>query len=248
VIRPRTARTGSWSGHVSLSGPGDHPLLLRSDGSRWWRVISPSMPDGGILSAVSTQPDGNAWAVGNACTPCKTLILRWDGSAWRRVNSPSFGGYAQLLDISTTLTSGWASGWYSCTRRCSQPGVDAPTLILRWDGSAWRRVNSPSLGQLNVLNAISGVAGGTAWAGELSCAAPCGSPPAFRSAILRWNGSDWSRVPSPAGNWQLNGIVAQPGGGAVAVGHARLPGCGSASEVDCTVILRRSGSRWSVVR
>jgi Protein kinase domain len=237
-----------------LSGPGDYPLLLRSDGSRWRRVSSQGMPGGGMLSAVSTQPDGNAWAVGNACAlSCKTLILRWDGWAWRRVNSPSFGGYAQLLDISTTATSGWASGWYSCTGRCGQPGVGAPALILLWNGYSWSPAKIPSLGHLNLLNAISGAPDGTAWAGELSCTALCrqpsASPAVFRSAILRSNGSDWSQLrPSPGGNWMLSGIAAEPGGGAVAVGHECMSGCGKPSEVDRTVILRSNGSRWSVVR
>jgi hypothetical protein len=44
------------------------------------------------LSAISTAPDGTAWAVGNRChdfTKCSTLILHWNGTAWTRAPSPS---------------------------------------------------------------------------------------------------------------------------------------------------------------
>jgi hypothetical protein len=237
-----------------LSESSDHPFILRSDGSRWWRVTSPSIPDGGNLSAVSTQPDGDAWVVGDACTPhCATLILHWDGSAWRKVASARPGGYSQLLDTSATATSVWASGWYSCKVRCGQPGVGAPTLMLLWNGHSWSPANSPNPGHVNLLTAISGAADGTTWAAELSCTTLCGppsaSPAVFRSALLRWNGSDWSQLrPSPGGHWMLSGIAAEPGGGAVAVGHECLSGCRTVKEVDRTVILRLNGSRWSVVR
>jgi serine/threonine protein kinase len=257
AVSVTTAGTIFAVGYMCTGGCGvgliefhDRPLILRSDGSRWSRVVSPSMPDGGSLSAVSSLPGGNAWAVGAACTPgCRTLILRWNGSAWRRVASPSLGGYAQLLDISTTATSGWAGGWYSCTRRCGPPGVRTQTLMLRWDGHSWSRVKSPSLGQLHLLNTVSGAAGGMAWAGELSCTGPCGSGSAFRTVMLRWNGSDWSPLtPGPAGNWSLAGIDTEPGGGAIAVGHACTSACGAANEADRTLIVRWNGSRWSVVR
>jgi serine/threonine protein kinase len=225
------------------------PLILRSDGSRWLRVDSPSLRRSGILSAVSTQPDGDAWAAGDACvsgSACRTLILHWDGSAWSRVHSPSPGHDAHLLSISTTSAGGWASGWYSCTSGCDP----MQTLILRWNGHSWSQVRSPSPpDQFNALYAISGT-GGTAWAAGIpSCTMRCTSSSGLRTLILRWNGSLWSRVPAtPVGNWALGGIATGPDGSAAAVGHACLSGCTGASEVDRTVILRRSGSRWSVVR
>jgi Protein kinase domain len=241
----------------------DRPLILRSDGSTWSRVsISPSLRRGASLSAVSTQPDGKAWAAGDACTPvCKALILHWDGSAWRRVPSQSPGGSAELLDISTTATGGWASGLYDCKPHCSPHEPRTQTLILRWSGHSWLQVNSPSLGQFNVLYAITGAAHGTAWAaGTPSCGVSCGSPRAARGVILRSDGSDWSQAtPSPAGQWWIAGIAAEPDGGAIAVGHTIGVGhpvdvgrvctspCGATHEVDRTLLLRWNGSRWSVV-
>ena len=230
-----------------LPTPDDHLLILRSDGSRWWKVTSPNLPASGALSAVSTQPDGNAWVVGTACTPgCGALILHWNGSAWSRALFPH-GQFAALLDISTTATGGWASGWYTC-KPCRPHEQGNQMLIFRRDGQSWSQVKSPNSESSGILYGIA-AADRTAWAvGNPACGTPCKSQPALRTVILRWNGSVWSRVPSPVGNWTLTGIVAEPGGGAVAVGYACISGCGKKSEVDRTVMLRWNGSRWSVVR
>ena len=231
-----------------LPNPSDHPLILRSDGSRWSKVISPSLPDAGSLSAVSTLPDGDAWVAGAACTPgCRALILHWNGSVWSRVLIPSPGQFADFLDISTTATGGWASGWYAC-KPCRPHERSSQMLIFRWDGHSWWQVKSPDSAS-NILWGIA-AADRTAWAvGEPACETPCKSQPALRTVILRWNGSDWSRAtPTPVGDWPLTGIVAEPGGGAVAVGHVCISGCGTVHEVGRTVILRLNGSRWSVVR
>jgi len=241
---------------IGLPQPNYRPLILRSDGSRWLRVSSPNLPRGGSLSAVSSLPGGNAWTVGAACTPgCRTLILHWNGSAWSRVPAPSPGRYADLFDISATATGGWATGFSICPKHCRPHEHKSETLILHRDGHSWSQPKSPSPGQLNVLYAISGAASGTAWAvGNPACGTPCESQPALRTLILRRSGTDWSRVtPSPVGNWSLTGIAVQSGGGAMAVGfavgvgHCTSP-CATPPEVDRTLILRLTGSRWSVVR
>ena len=233
----------------------DRPFILRSNGSRWWEVNSPNTPHHGVLWAVSTKPGGNAWAAGATCTTvCKTLILHWDGSLWSQVKSPSPRHNAYLYAISMTATGGWASGWSAaCSTLCHRHGPRLYTLILHWNGRSWSPVKSPSTpDEFNIVSAISGAASGTWAAGVPSCKTYCLPRPASRSAvrvlILHWNGSDWLRVPSPAGNWPLTGIVAEPGGGAVAVGHVCISRCTSEFEVDRTVLLRLNGSRWSVVR
>jgi serine/threonine-protein kinase len=225
----------------------DRPLILRSGGSTWSEVSSERLPPTGILSAVSTQPDSDAWAAGAVCTTvCKALILHWDGSRWSQVPSRSSGQNAYLYAISMTATSGWASGWSYCSRHC-RPEHDTHTLILHWDGRSWLQVKSPSSQrQFNLMLAVS-AAGGTEWAAGIpSCGAHCASSP-VHTLILRGNGSVWSRVPSPAGNLPLDGIIAERGGGAVAVGHECMSGClPHHHEVDRTVILQLNGSRWSV--
>jgi len=230
----------------------DHPLILQSDGSRWSKVTSPNLPDGGSLSAVSAQLDGNAWVAGTACTSsCKALILHWNGSAWSRVHTSRPGQFADLLDISTTATGWWASGFYLCPAVCGPHKQRIHTLILRRNGHSWPQVNSLEVGLYNVLYGISATADRTAWAvGTPSCGT-CGPPTVFRAVILHWNDSHWSEeTPSTDGDWSLTGITAEPrGGGAIAVGSACISHCGAGrSEVDRTLILRSNGSRWSVVR
>lgn len=225
----------------------DRPLILRSVGSTWSEVSSKRLPPTGILSAVSTQPDGDFWAAGAVCTTvCKALILHWDGSRWSPVPSRTSGQNAYLYAISMTATGGWASGWSYCSRHC-RPEDDSRTLILHWDGHSWLQAKSPSPHrQFNLVLAIS-AADGMEWAAGLpSCEAHCASSP-VRTLILRGNGSVWSRVSSPAGNLPLDGIVAERGNGAVAVGHECLSGClPHQHEVDRTVLLQLTGSRWSI--
>jgi hypothetical protein len=237
--------------HCALKSEIDQPLILRSDGSTWWRMESSSLPPRGVLWAVSTQSGENAWAVGGGCTPgCgNMLILHWDGSRWSQVTSQSPGQDASLFAISTTATDGWASGLY-CSARCHSPKPVSNALILRWNGHSW--LQSPGAQPDNLLFGISAEADGTAWAAGAPQCGPCGSPPVYDAGLLRWNGSDWSRVPSPFGNLLLTGIVAERGGDAVAVGHECMSGCdtvkGAVKEVDRTVLLRLNGSGWSVVR
>jgi hypothetical protein len=171
------------------------------------------------------------------------------------VASPSPGQNAVLYDVSITAAGGWASGWSYCSTSCPGQKLVSHTLILHWNGHSWSQDRSPDAEPYNILYGISGAAGHAAWAvGAPSCGA-CGSPPVFRTVILRWNGSDWSRVtPSPGGKWPLTGIAAEPGGGAIAVGrtirviHACTAPCDVTYEVDRTLILRWNGSRWSAVR
>jgi len=249
-------------GHVCAEGCGtgqreseDRPLILRSDGSRWSRVSSPSLPRDGSLSAISSQPDGNAWAAGTTCTPrCGIVIMHWNGHSWSQAVSPRSGWGADLIAISVTHAGGWASGVSQCKPDCRPHEQSTQTMILHWNGRTWPRVKSPSPGGFNALLAIGGAAGGTAWAaGAPSCGMHCGSSP-LHTLILHWNGSHWRPTPSPAGDWWLTGIAAQSGGGAIAVGrsvgfvHACASPCTTTYQVDHTVILHLNGSHWSVVR
>ena len=65
------------------------------------------------------------------------------------------------------------------------------TLILHWNGTAWKRVPSPSLA--GSLSSVAAISGGDAWAvGDTSTQPGRGAP-----LILHWNGKAWKRVPSP---------------------------------------------------
>jgi hypothetical protein len=81
------------------------------------------------------------------------------------------------------------------------------TLILHWNGKAWKRVPSPSPGGSS-LAGVAATSARNAWA--------VGATGTGRTLILRWNGRAWKRVPSPGGS--LSGVAATSARNAWAVG------------------------------
>jgi len=94
----------------------------------------------------------------------------------------------QLTGVAATSAGhAWAVG-YTFTRR----GNPGKTVIVRWNGTAWRRVPSPSPGTNASLSGVAATSSSNAWAVGYT-ATSTGS----KTLILRWNGSVWKRVPSP---------------------------------------------------
>ena len=95
--------------------------------------------------------------------------------------------------------------------------ASAKTLILRWNGTAWKQVPSPSPGAGASLSGVAATSAGSAWAVGFTRPAS-----AAKTLILRWNGTAWKRVPSPSPGGQrrrlLRGVAATSAGSAWAVG------------------------------
>jgi len=72
------------------------------------------------------------------------------------------------------------------------------TLIAHWDGTAWKRVPSPSPAG-STLFRVAATSARNAWA--VGCSG-CRGPGVPEPLILRWNGTGWTRVanPGPAGS------------------------------------------------
>jgi hypothetical protein len=63
------------------------PLVLRWNGSRWWRIAVPV--DHGELTAVDVQGNGDVWAVGIGGTPMTSpLVLHRDDTGWHDATPP----------------------------------------------------------------------------------------------------------------------------------------------------------------
>jgi hypothetical protein len=170
--------------------PGRKSLVLHWNGRAWNKVASPSqgVPPDSNLSAVSAAASADALAAGWSYfyvpDEQNTLALRWAGRAWTRVASPSPGPkgdvFAFLSGVSAlSPSSAWAVG-----SRITSTAND--TLILRWNGSRWRRVASPDPGRSSgsSLNAVSMLSRSSAWA--------VGSGGGV--LILHWNGTRWARA------------------------------------------------------
>jgi hypothetical protein len=190
--------TDAWAvGYDVTSGSTDKTLILHWDGNAWTQFASPSPgTNGTVLEAVAATSSTDAWAVGSSFTAstAKTLTLHWNGHKWTQAASPNRGTDDELFAVrGTSSTDTWAVGLSVIG------GVDQ-TLALHWNGSAWTRVTTPDPGGSGVSNDLVGVAGtaaNDAWAvGETGPS----SPKAITSnstLILHWDGSHWTRVPSP---------------------------------------------------
>jgi hypothetical protein len=119
-------------------------------------------------------------------------------SAWRTVPSPNRGSLGNELRgvAAVSAADAWAVGdWNPTTDPAATP---RRTLIERWNGSAWQIVPSPNApwpgAELSTFESVAAVSGTAVWA--VGHADDFGS---LRSTTLiaRWNGAQWTVVPSP---------------------------------------------------
>jgi hypothetical protein len=208
------------------------------DGSAWTAVPTPNAgsPRTGVLSGVVALAPDDAWAVGATSGqggPERTLILHWDGTSWSVVPSPNKGRWPNGLgDVAAVSpTDVWAVGsWFTAAF------VDR-SLTLRWDGSGWHRVVSPSPGAREVrLSGVSAASSTDVWAVGAR---------GLRTLAERWDGTAWSVVstPTPGGNAGLSDVLALApsevwaAGSRVDAGQGRLE----------TMVQRWDGTSWGTV-
>jgi hypothetical protein len=181
-----TSARNAWAVGTDSTGG----VILHWNGNMWKEVPSPA-PKGSFLNGVAATSTGNAWAVGQSSSIGiqradqidTTLTLRWNGKTWKRMPSPSpgagEGGLNSLSGVAAPRANrAWAVGWSA-----SADGR-ATTLILRWNGKAWKRVPSPGPG--SNLWGIAVIAADDAWAvGATS------SPTSTTTLTVHWNGRAW---------------------------------------------------------
>jgi len=137
----------------------------------------------------------------------------------------------------------WAVGYET-----GASALASTTLILHWNGTAWSPVKSPNPGSYsNQLYGVSAVSGSDAWAVG-SYTDPSGGALTYKTLILHWNGTAWSKVdspnPSPGTFNELYGVSAVSGSDAWAVGrYSDGPAIAYA-----TLILHWNGTAWTQVQ
>jgi hypothetical protein len=171
-------------------------LTMHFDGAAWTVVPSPNLPNGNRLAGVVALSPTDAWAVGWTSNPSslddQSFSMHWDGTSWSIVATPQPGGASvdRLVAVDAAGPNDvWATGLYWDAQ------THAHSVILHWDGKAWRRVplGAPSLGLVaprRECDTSTGLAGITVvsatdvWA--VGDATTC-----------HYNGSAWTEVPSP---------------------------------------------------
>jgi hypothetical protein len=149
----------------------------------------------------------------------QTLAEHWNGSDWKVKKTPNPAGphrTDRLLAVDASSGSNvWAVGFFE-----GRSGHALRTLVLRWNGSAWKRVRSPNPGHMreNVLNGVAVLSRTNVWAVGYRTNAAERQP-----LILHWDGSDWTRftIPNPPdqrGGATLTAVSASSASNAWAVG------------------------------
>jgi len=213
-----------------LAGP---PLIERWNGKAWRRVPGPAPVGGGFLSSVAATSSQNAWAVGFTASDTP-LIERWNGTVWHRVPSPRPGRHRILNAVAaTSATSAWAVGFIGTLG--SGP---RKTLIERWNGTAWRRVPSPTPADGGSLLGVA--VGGARSVWTVGFTGSTGPGVRNQSLIEHWNGTAWRRVPitAPADSFLVDvAVISERNAWAVGVTHG---GNGK------PVIMHWNGNKWKV--
>jgi hypothetical protein len=139
--------TDAWAaGRYENSSGATVPLIMQWNGTAWSQVASPA-PSGTTytsLSGVSADSATDAWAAGSydgsSGLPVP-LTLHWNGTAWSQVASPAPSGalLARLFGVGAdSATDAWAVGQYTNSSSVVE------SLILHWNGTAWKKVKSPN--------------------------------------------------------------------------------------------------------
>jgi hypothetical protein len=155
---------------VGSAGSGA-TLATQWNGQGWTTVPTPSPSAINTLKAVTAIASNDVWAVGSqiksttdGVSQYRTLIEHYNGTSWTTVPSPNTGaGSNELTGVAALAPDNvWAVGYRLDT---SGDIPVAKTLVMRWNGSTWSVVPSPSAGTGDNLLAGAVAAGtGNVWA------------------------------------------------------------------------------------
>lgn len=195
----------------SLNYEHSHTLVVHWNGMHW-RIVTDALRPG-LLSGVSALSASDVWAVGEAHGG--TLVEHFDGTAWNVVASSGTGSYGNSLSAVSAISPSdvWAVG------QASSSEFEFESLVLHWNGSAWRAVHIPDPGVDSDLRAVSSSSDRDVWAvGEYDEQSPEGT--VSYTLTEHWNGIWWKvfSTPDPTGDDLLAGVFALPGAHAWAVG------------------------------
>jgi hypothetical protein len=150
--------------------------LARWNGKTWTSeyTLFP-LPGQYYFTGIATGPVGTGFVVGsepNSVASPTPFSARLTGTTWKKV-TVSVPSNAQLNAV--TFAPGgtaWAAG-----------AVGTRALMVRWTGSAWARITSPSPGSRSAIAGLGFSASNYGWA--VGTSGP-------DTLILHWNGKTWS--------------------------------------------------------
>lgn len=232
-----------WDGATGVGSP--QALAIAAD--------LPGITGDATVSGVDALSGTDVWVAGTICVACsatvldqRNLLLHWNGQGWTRYTKPSPGVLDNLSQVSASSARfAFAVGTFV--------GSGTEGQILRWDGTKWSTSQIVNLRSNDTeLGAVVTRTKSDAWAVGEYCAAKCSAdPPVDHTLILHWNGSTWTRTPSPTPSTSfitLDGVTATAPDNAWAVGSYCANDCGpNGTQPFDSLILHWNGSTWTQV-
>lgn len=172
-------------------------IMVHLTAGRWHAVPSPGRTS---LTGLAMNGSSAGWAAGPAAGQAKGLLLHWNGKAWVPASAAlPAGGSLQAL------SAGSGSGVWGV----GNIDLSVASFSMYWTGRAWRtaRVRWPTQSSDAVLEGVTSIPGGSAWA-----LGYFGEPiPGDKTAIFRWSGNAWTvawQLAEPAGYLAGIGVVS----------------------------------------
>ena len=234
------------SSYVNQEGGENFPLTMHWDGTSWAVVPVPDSYGHEDVFAVDGSSPQDIWGIGLGHE-----ALHWDGQTWSTVPLADPGTTYWHLEAVSALAPDdvWAVG-------NTATGHSGGSLVEHWDGSSWSVVQAPSpppdtltADAYPSLSAVDAVSPTDVWAtGQTENVAPVGQS---NTVALHWDGSSWTRTPTPDVAAQdgdfghLLGVAAVASDDVWAVGIAAdQPGTFGGG--DRALIEHWDGQRWIV--
>jgi hypothetical protein len=225
------------------------------NGTQWSKVTTPDVATSDEkLLAVNASAASEAWAVGFQAAPgaqAVPLAIHWNGTAWTAVTAPppvpagTTLASSSLTGIAaTSATDIWAVGNFAVAAGLN---VQGGTLILHYDGTAWKVINSPNGTGPSQLFGVAATAQNDAWAvGDVIATDGSGQP--AQTLVMHWNGTKWTIVTSPSvnSNPSLLSVSAASATDVWAVG-VRTERVSDSEVHSVSLIEHWDGATWSMV-
>jgi hypothetical protein len=192
----------------------DFNLFEHWDGNTWTATtVRVTKSPFESLSGASADATNDAWAVGFQGFAPQILAKHWDGTKWRTAATPQVAGNNNKLNAVLALApnDAWAVGFSTPQKPANAASL---TLILHWDGTSWKVVQSPNVGpktqfQSNTLLGLTANSANDIWAFGFYLESN-GSGQA-KTLLLHWDGTSWKIAPSPnptKGDFLLDSLVS----------------------------------------
>ena len=247
---------------VSASGPGDAwavgemrqqryqflPLALHWNGTAWSTVNISALGSTEVLGVADISPT-DAYAFGSYTH--NGQAAHWDGTAWTNFSPPQPANNNMGATLGAVSADGPNDVWMvgSALEQIGANAYQNEPYSVHWNGTSWSLVPMPPVGSsdVNAVDTLYGLKANSptdVWA--VGTAGVVDSIGSYSTLIEHWNGTSWSKVPSPnVGTDPLLHSVttANAANDVWAVGDDVVPGTTRRQ----TLTEQWNGSSWSVV-